>query len=202
VRRVSADAAVRRIRPAQPDGRRKFFKLAEVGKAPLAVEAVRRIDAIFTAERAINGLPADQRLAGRRETISPLVGDIEAWMRAVRSKLSRHAAVAIDYILKRWDSFVRFVTDGRICLSNYSRERALRGVVLGRAAWLFARSERGGEPAAAICSLIVTAWLNDLDPRAWLADVLVRIADQPVKNLHELLPWAWNLERTAVVAAE
>jgi len=185
-------------------GRRKFFELAEVGKAPLAVEAIRRIDAIFTAERTINGLPAEQRLAARQEAIAPLVSDLEAWMRTARSKLSRHAAVAnaMDYMLKRWDSFARFLTDGRICLSNNAAERALRGVALGRKAWLFAASDRGGERAAAIYSLIVTARLNDVDPRAWLADVLARIADHPVKNLYELLPWAWKSEGAAAIAAE
>jgi hypothetical protein len=185
-------------------GRRKFFELAEIGKAPLAVEAVRRIDAIFAAERTINGLRADQRLAVRRETIAPQVEDLETWMRAARSKLSRHAEVAkaMDYMLKRWDSFARFLTDGRICLSNNAAERALRGVALGRKAWLFAGSDRGGERAAAIYSLIFTARLNDVDPRAWLADVLTRIADHPAKSLHELLPWAWQLEGPAAVAAE
>ena len=185
-------------------GRRKFFELAQINKAPLAVEAVRRIDAIFAAERTINGLPTDPRLAVRQETIAPLVGDLAAWMRAARSKLSRHAAVAkaMDYMLKRWDSFARFLTDGRICLSNNAAERALRGVALGRKAWLFAGSDRGGERAAMIYSLIVTARLNDVDPRAWLANVLARIADYPVNSLHELLPWAWKPEGTAAVAPE
>jgi transposase len=85
-------------------GRRKLFELAEVAGAPLAAEAVRRIDAIFDAERAINGLPAEQRLAVRQKHIAPLVAELETWMRAVRSKLSRHndVAKAIDYMLKRW----------------------------------------------------------------------------------------------------
>jgi hypothetical protein len=115
-------------------------------------------------------------------------------MRAERSKLSRHAEVgkAMDYMLKRWDSFTRFLSDGRICLSNNAAERSLRGVALGRKAWLFAGSDRGGERAAAMYSLIVTARLNDVDPRAWLADVLQRIADSPAKDLQELLPWAWK----------
>lgn len=111
-------------------GRRKFFELAQVGKAPLAVEAVRRIDAIFAEESTINGLPAVRRLAERQTTIAPVVTGLEAWMRAERSKLSRHAEArkAMDYMLKRWDSFTRFLSDGRICLSNNAAERSLRGV--------------------------------------------------------------------------
>lgn len=174
-------------------GRRNFFKLAEVARAPLAVEAVRRIDAIFDAERPINGLPAGQRLAVRRDCIAPLVAELETWMRAARGKLSRHADVAkaMDYMLKRWEAFTRFLSDGRICLTNNAAERALRGIALGRKSWLFAGSDKGGERAAAMYSLIVTAKLNDIDPRAWLADVLARIGDHPASQLDQLLPWNW-----------
>jgi transposase len=115
-------------------------------------------------------------------------------MRAERARLSRHAetAKAIDYMLTRWPAFTRFLDDGRICLTNNAAERALRGIALGRRAWLFAGSDRGGERAAAIYSLIATAKLNDINPQAWLADVLGRIADHPASRLAELLPWNWN----------
>lgn len=174
--------------------RRKLFDLAQLAKAPLAVEAVRRIDAIFDIERSINGLPAVQRLAVRKQHVALLVTELETWMRAARSKLSRHADVAkaMDYMLRRWESFTRFLADGRICLSNNAAERSLRGVALGRKAWLFAGSDRGGERAAAMYSLIVTARLNNIDPRAWLADVLARIANHPASQLHQLLPWNWR----------
>ena len=175
-------------------GRRKLFVLADVSKAPLAIEAVRRIDAVFDAERDINGLASNDRLAIRQLRVAPLVASLEQWMRAERSKLSRHAEVAkaMDYMLKRWDAFTRFLHDGRICLTNNAAERGLRCVALGRKAWLFAGSDRGGERAAAMYSLIATAKLNDIDPRAWLADVLARIADHPASRLHELLPWNWS----------
>ncbi len=175
-------------------GRRKLFDLARLARAPLAAEAVRRIDAIFEAERAINGVPAERRLAVRQTQVAPLVADLEIWMRRVRATMSRHADVAkaMDYMLKRWSAFSRFLEDGRICLTNNAAERALRGVALGRKAWLFAGSDRGGERAAAMYSLIISAKLNDVDPRAWLADVLRRINDHPASRLHELLPWNWS----------
>ena len=175
-------------------GRRKLFDLAQLSRAPLAAEAVRRIDAIFDAERAINGLPAEQRLAVRQTCVAPLVTELESWMRTVWARMSRHAEVAraMDYMLKRWDTFSRFLSDGRICLTNNAAERALRGVALGRKAWLFAGSDRGGERAASIYTLIITAKLNGLDPRAWLADVLRRINDHPASSLNELLPWHWR----------
>ena len=136
-----------------------------------------------------------QRLAVRQERSAPLVADLESLdARPNARKLSRHndVAKAMDYMLKRWDAFTRFLDDGRICLTNNAAERALRGIALGRKSWLFAGSDRGGERAAVMYSLIVTAKLNDVDPQAWLADVLARIAEHPVQALDELLPWNWT----------
>ena len=111
--------------------------------SPLAFEAVRRIDALFEIERPINGFEADKRKAARQEQSAALVADLNTWMRDERGKLSRHndVAKAMDYMLKRWDSFARFLDDGRICLSNNAAERALRGIALGRKSWLFAGSD-------------------------------------------------------------
>jgi transposase len=187
--------------------RRKFFVLADIATkarskkppivSPIAAEAVKRFDAIFEQERSINGLPPAERLAVRAKEIAPLVQNFEVWIRAERAKLSRHAEVAkaMDYMLKRWPAFMRFLDDGRICLSNNAAERALRGIALGRKAWLFAGSERGGERAAIIYTLIQTAKLNDVDPQLWLADVLGRIADHPITSLAALLPWNWKKSR-------
>jgi transposase len=184
--------------------RRKLFELAELQRAPLAIEAVRRIDAIFDAERPINGLSAAARLAVRQQHIAPLVTELETWMRESRGKLSRHnpVAKAMDYMLTRWETFTRFLSDGRICLTNNAAERAVRGIALGRKSWLFAGSDRGGDRAAAMYSLIYTAKLNGVDPRAWLADVLARIADLPASRLHELLPWNWRKAREDTAAAK
>ena len=184
-------------------GRRKFFELADLRKAPLAVDAVRRIDELFAIERSINGRTADDRLAARRRESRPVVADLEKWMRTERARLSRHAetAKAIDYMLTRWEAFTRFLDDGRICLSNNAAERALRSIALGRRAWLFAGSDRGGERAAAIYTLIATAKLNDINPQAWLANVLARIADHPASRLHELLPWHWKASQEQAAAA-
>jgi transposase len=188
--------------------RRPFFVMADVaanarrkaqGKtasviSPLALEAVRRIDALFDIERAINGQSAERRRAVRQELSAPLVADLESWLREQRAKLSRgnDLAKAMDYMLKRWPAFTRFLDDGRICLSNNAAERALRGIALGRRSWLFAGSDRGGQRAAAMYSLIVTAKMNDVDPQAWLADVLGRIAEHPARRIDELLPWNWR----------
>lgn len=127
---------------------------------------------------------------------------LEVWLREQRSKLSRSAPVIkpIDYMLKRWSDFASFVDDGRICLTNNAAERALRGLALGRKAWLFAGSDRGAERAAVMFTLIMTAKLNDVDPQAWLADVFARIASLPQSRLHELLPWQWKTLRLQAAA--
>ena len=193
--------------------RRPFFIMADVAEnarrkaqgktpapiSPLALEAVRRIDALFEIERSINGQSAEQRRAVRQELSAPLVADLESWMREQRAKLSRgnDVAKAMEYMLKRWPAFTRFLDDGRICLSNNAAERALRGIALGRKSWLFAGSDRGGQRAAAMYSIIVTAKMNDVDPQAWLADVLARIAEHPAHRLDELLPWNWRPLRSA-----
>ncbi len=187
--------------------RRKFFVLADIagsarraaqGKAPvvlspICLEAVQRIDALFDIERDINGHDAEARRTARQTLSAPLVTDLHRWLGEQRVRLSRgnDVARAIDYLLKRWTAFTRFLDDGRVCLSNNAAERALRGIALGRRSWLFCGSDRGGQRAAVMYSLIVTAKMNDIDPQAWLADVLARIADHPARRLDELLPWHW-----------
>ena len=195
--------------------RRYFFELADAAAqlkkrrksapviAPLAVEAVRRIDAIFAFERVIVGRSAEERLLARQEHLAPLVTDLRSWMVEQRARLSRASDVAkaMDYMLGDWEAFAAFLDDGRICLTNNCAERALRGIALGRKAWLFAGSDRGGQRAAFMFSLITTARLNAVDPQAWLADVLARIADIPQHQLHELLPWNWQALRRLPLAA-
>jgi len=186
-------------------GRRNFFELADIASparnqkkpatiSPMAFEAVQKIDAVFVAERSINGLPPHERLEARQNDVAPLVRELFGWMTRERAKLSRHneVAKAMDYMLKRIVAFTRFLDDGRICLSNNAAERALRGIALGRKAWLFAGSDRGGQRAAVMFTLIHTAKLNDVDPQAWLADVLARIADHKIGDLAALLPWNWR----------
>ena len=136
-------------------------------------------------------------MAARRQDIATPVNELIEWMKRERAKLSRHneVAKAMDYMLKRIDVFTRFLEDGRICLSNNAAERELRGIALGRKSWLFAGSDRGGERAAVMLTLIRTARLNDIDPQVWLADVLARINDHKITDLAALLPWNWRLTR-------
>ncbi len=192
--------------------RRKFFELADIasmarGKtkpviSPIAFEAVQKIDAIFMLERSINGSSPQERLAARRSDVAPLVNDLIDWMRRQRAGLSPHndVAKAMDYMLRCIGAFTRFLDDGRICVSNNAAERVLRGIALGRKSWLFVGSERGGERAAVMFTLIQTAKLNNVDPQAWLADVLALIADHNIHSLDQLLPWNWKLQPARLAA--
>jgi len=196
--------------------RRPFFAMADLeenarrqaaGKktimlSPIAIQVVRRIDALFDVERSINGRSAEERRAVRQELSKPLVAELQVYMQEQRAKLSRahDLAKAIDYILKRWNAFTLFLSDGRVCLSNNAAERALRGIALGRKSWMFCGSDRGGQRAAAMYSLIITAKMNGIDPQAWLADVLARLATHPMHRLDELLPWHWKPAASAIAA--
>jgi transposase len=219
------DKIYQSVRPAGPileaacwaHSRRKLFELADIEAAarrraksgrpevisPIALEAVQRIDALFAIERDILGLSPEERLAARQQLSAPLAAELLTWMQQQRAKLSpgHDVSKAMNYMLKRWVAFTRFLGDGRICLSNNAAERALRGIALGRKAWLFAGSDRGGQRAAAMYSLIVTAKMNDVDPQAWLADVLARIAEHPASRVDELLPWNWIQQAGAAKAA-
>lgn len=169
----------------------------------MALEAVRRIDALFAIEREINGASHEQRLAVREARSRPLVADLERWMRENHRKLSPKVemAKAFDYMLRRWGSFTRFLDDGRICLSNNAAERAIRGIAVGRRNWTFAGSDTGGHRAAALYTLIETCRLNDVNPRAWLADILTRLPSHPARRIDELLPWNWKAAQVVTAAA-
>jgi transposase len=182
--------------------RRKFFDLARIVKAPIASEAVARIDALFAIEREINGLAPKQRVAVRIERSRPLVIELEGWLREQRSMVSKNSETgkAIDYSLKRWTKLTRFLDDGRLCMTNNAAERELRAVAVGRRNWTFAGSDEGGKRAAAIYTLVASAKLNNVDPQAWLADVLARMPDYPAKRIGDLLPWNWRAERRAAAA--
>ena len=183
--------------------RRKFFDLARLNKAPIAIEAVARIDALFTIEREINGKPPAERRRVRQERSRTRVEALESWLREHYDRLSPNSQVAkaIAYSLNRWDGLARFLDDGRLCMTNNAAERALRGIAVGRHNWTFAGSDAGGRRAAAIYTLIETAKLNDIDPQAWLTDVLARLQDHPARRIAELLPWNWKRQLPQRIAA-
>ena len=171
--------------------RRKFFDVHAATQSPLAYEALQRIAALYAIEAAIRGQSPDSRVTVRKARSAPLFTDLRAWLEKTQARISGKSdlAGAIRYTLTRWTALTLVLRDGRACLDNNAAERAMRPMTLGRKNWLFAGSDAGGERAAAIYSLTETAKLHALDPEDYLRHVLERIAEHPVKRVHELLPW-------------
>ncbi|MEL7348445.1 MAG: IS66 family transposase [Pseudomonadota bacterium] len=171
--------------------RRKFYDIAASRPSPIAEEALRRIGDLYKIEKRIRGAPPDERRRTRQTDAVPIVAALRTWLEGELARLPGKTAIAqaIRYALTRWSALERYLGDGSIEIDNNAAERAIRPVALGRKNWLFAGSDRGGERAAGILSLIETAKMNGLNPEAYLRDVLTRIADHPINRIEDLLPW-------------
>ena len=174
--------------------RRNFFDIQAANPAPITVEALARIGGLYAIERDIRGLGASARLAARQARARPILEAMKPWLEAKLAAVSGKSklAEAIRYALSRWAGLTRYLDDGRIEIDNNVVERAMRPIALGRKNHLFAGSDEGGRYWAIHASLIETCKMNDVDPQAWLADVLDKIANRhPMSKIDELLPWAY-----------
>ena len=174
--------------------RRKIFEVHEATASPIAEAALARIAILYEIEQRARGRPPDERLRLRQAEAVPRLAELKTWLDQQRAKLPAKSklAGALRYSLTRWDALTRYAHDGRLEIDNNNAERALRGVAVGRKNYLFAGSDTGGERAAVIYTLIESAKLSGLNPHAWLADVLARIADHPARRISDLLPWNWR----------
>lgn len=177
--------------------RRKLFEVFQATKSPIAEEALQRIAALYAIEAEINGQPAPQRLTERQARSKPLLDALHGWMQAQRRRLSGKSALgkAMQYALNRWDALARYLEDGRLSIDNNLSERLLRGIAVTRKNFLFVGSDAGGERAAIIYTVAETAKLNGLNPEAYIASVLNRLAcGHPATRINELLPWNFKPE--------
>ena len=174
--------------------RRKIYDVFVETGSPAAREALERIARLFAVEADIRGRSPAERREVRQRRSAPMLADLKAFLDATLAKISGKSslAVAIRYATSRWVALTRFVDDGRLEMTNNAAERAIRPLALGRKNYLFAGSDDGGRRAAIMYTLIETARLNRVDPEAWLADVIARIADHPTNRVDELLPWNWS----------
>ena len=174
--------------------RRKFYDLHEATGSPIAAEALRRIGELYAIEKTLRGRAAEERRTVRNAQSRPLIEAMKPWLEMELGRIPGRGglAEAIRYALSRWPALCRFLEDGRVDLDNNPVERAIRPIALGRKNHLFAGSDGGGARWATVCSLIATAKLNDVEPFAYLRDILERMTNgYPMSRIDDLLPWNW-----------
>jgi transposase len=175
----------------------------ESTKSPIAEEALKRISELYAIEAEIAGHPADTRLAARQDRAMPILDALHNWLVGERRRLSSKNALAraIQYALSRWEALIRYTGDGRLAIDNNVAERALRGIAITRKNFLFLGSEAGGERAAILYTVLESGKLNGLDPEAYLANVIDRMAKgHAINRLDELLPWNWQRQPAKMAA--
>jgi len=174
--------------------RRKFYDIHHASASPIALEAMERIAALFVIETSIRGQAPEQRLAARVQYARPRLDELKRFLQGSLKRISGKSALAgaIRYALTRWDALLRYLADGRLETSNNAAERGMRALVLGRKNYLFCGSDAGGQRAACVYTILESAKMTGINPQAYLADVLGRIADHPIHKIDALLPWLWT----------
>ena len=176
--------------------RRKIYDVHVATASAAAEQILGRIAALFEIEAGIRGRNPEARFAVRQAQTVPLVAQLAVVMDDTLARISAKSSLAgaIRYARTRWEALGRFTIDGRLEMTNNAAERAIRPLALGRKNYLFAGSDTGGQRAAVMYTIIETAKLNGLDPEAYLADVIGRIADHRASRIDELLPWRWQAQ--------
>ena len=175
--------------------RRQFFDIAKDAPAPIARQALKRIAALYEIEAEIRGQSAGDRQAVRQVRSKPLIEALKSWFEQRLAELSRKStlAEAIRYALNHWSALIHFLDDGRIELDTNTVERSMRPIALNRKNALFAGHDLGGENWAILATLVETCKLHNVNPEAYLTDVLGKlVGNWPNRRLAELTPWAWQ----------
>ena len=173
--------------------RRKFVEVHNSQGSAIAEAALQRIAELYGVEKQANGKTPEERVTLRQEHARPVFDELERWLHTQLPKLSAKSplAKAIRHALTRMTKARAYLENGVLSLDNNAAERAMKPVAIGRKNWTFAGSEGGGKAMAIAYTLIETAKMNQVDPQAWLTDVLTRIADHKITRLNELMPWEY-----------
>ena len=174
--------------------RRKIYDVHHATASPIALGALERIAALFAIEAGIRGQAPELRAAARKQHAQPLLDKLKTYLETSLRQISGKSALAkaIRYALTRWKALTRYVMNGKLEMTNNAAERAMKPPVLGRKNYLFCGSDAGGKRAACMYTILETCRMNGVDPQAYLADILGRIADHPIQRIDELLPWRWK----------
>jgi hypothetical protein len=175
--------------------RRKIFDIHKPRPTPLTTDILARIAALYVIEAEVRGEPPGVRHQARQDRSKPLIAQLRAVLDDAHRRLSPKSvmALAIAYGTKRWSALTRFTDNGQLEIDNNIAERSLRAIAVGRKNWLFAGSNTGGTRAAAIYTVIETCKMNGVEPQAYIADVIAKIAgDWPAARWDELMPWNWQ----------
>lgn len=177
-------------------GRRGFEEALPTTSHPLVHEAMVWTQQLYDIEDRSQGMSADERRALRQAEALPILARMKGRFDEVRPTLrpTSKLAEAIDYVLNRWDAFIRYTSDGGLRIDNNVIERLLRPVAIGRKNYLFFGSEKGGQTAATLYTLVQSARRNCVDVWPYLTDVLRRIAaiaPGDTAALEALLPDRW-----------
>jgi hypothetical protein len=176
--------------------RRKFYEFHQATGSPLAAEVLAQIRSLYAIENDIRGLPAELQRQMRQARSRPVVEALHAWLQTniVRVSGASGLAEAMRYAIRHWPGLVVFLDDGRVELDTNVVERAIRPIALGRKNALLAGSDGGARHWAMAMTLITTAKLNDVEPMAYLTDVLERAVSGRTRSheLRTLQPWNWQ----------
>ena len=184
--------------------RRGYYEIAKGGNAPIANEALLRIQKLYRIEREAQGQSPDARRKTRQAKAKPIVEALHPWLEQQLARVSARSttAKAIRYTLNHWDGLLLYLDDGRIEIDSNTVERSIRPLALSRKNALFGYKDAGGERWAILASLVETCKLNSVDPQAWMTDVLTRLAHgHRMSQIDDLLPWRWTVDQEPLAAA-
>jgi hypothetical protein len=184
--------------------RRRFYEIAKGGNAPIANEALLRIQKLYRIEKEIRDRSPDARRKTRQARAKPVLSALRPWLEQQLARVSTGSttAKAIRYPLNHWDGLLRYLDDGRIEIDSNTVERSIRPLALSRKNALFGYKDAGGERWATLASLVETCKLNNVDPQAWMTDVLTRLAHgHRMSEIDDLLPWRWTVSQQPLAEA-